>query len=76
MPLAPPVVTPVVMPVAQDDDARKHRSEPVATVPAVPAEPEERSGHAQETQVLEAEAAPAVAHAEPQPMAVLWGRRW
>ncbi len=66
-----PVVTPVVTPVGQDDDARKHRSEPVATVPTVPAEPEERSGQAQETQVLEAEAVPAVASAEPRPMAVL-----
>ncbi|WP_301542720.1 FtsK/SpoIIIE family DNA translocase [Cupriavidus basilensis] len=70
-PVVTPVVTPVVMPVGQDDDARKHRSEPVATVPAVPAEPEERSGQAQETQVLEAEAVPAVASAEPRPMAVL-----
>ncbi|WP_458763958.1 FtsK/SpoIIIE family DNA translocase [Cupriavidus basilensis] len=66
-----PVVTPVVTPVGQVDDARKHGSEPVATVPAVPAEPEERSGQAQETQVLEAEAVPAVASAEPRPMAVL-----
>ncbi|MDR3384431.1 FtsK/SpoIIIE family DNA translocase [Cupriavidus basilensis] len=70
-PVVTPVVTPVVMPVGQDDDARKHRSEPVATVPAVPAEPGERSGQAQETQVLEAEAVPAVASAEPRPMAVL-----
>ncbi|MBB1635548.1 DNA translocase FtsK [Cupriavidus sp. UME77] len=70
-PLVTPVVTPVVMPVGQDDDARKHRSEQVATVPAAPAEPEELSGQAQETQVLEAEAAPAVAPAEPRPMAVL-----
>ncbi|AJG19580.1 FtsK/SpoIIIE family DNA translocase [Cupriavidus basilensis] len=70
-PVVMPVVTPVVTSVGQDDDARKHRSEQVATVPSGPAAPESLSGQAQETEVLEAEAVPAVAPAEPQPVVVL-----